>query len=70
MTNSEKQQLQVVRRRVLKALASCQDIPSTVALAALVEVTVDSAVSICGKSQGVEALCRCINALMATKHNK
>jgi hypothetical protein len=48
----------------------CNEIPSTVGLAALIEVTVDAAVSLCGRENAVEAICRTVNLLMTTKHRK
>jgi hypothetical protein len=68
MNKEQKQQLAVVRRSLLKGLRQCESIPSTVALAALVEVTVDAAVSMCGREHAIEVICKTINILMTTKH--
>lgn len=70
MNKEQKQQLALVRRNLLKGLRSCEDIPSTVAMAALVELTVDTAVSLCGREHAIEIICKTINLLMTTKHKK
>lgn len=66
----QKRQLEVVRKRLLNSLRSCNEIPSTIALCALVELTVDAAVSLCGREAAVDAICQTVNKLMATKHRK
>jgi hypothetical protein len=69
MNNKEQQrQLKLVRSRLLSGLRSCEDIPSTVALSALVELTVDTAVNLCGREHAVDVICRTVNILMTTKH--
>jgi hypothetical protein len=68
MNQKERKQLEHVRGSLIQALRSCGEIPSTVALSALVELMVDSAVSMLGKEQAVDAICRTVNILMTSKY--
>lgn len=71
MSSKEQQrQLEMVRRKLLKGLEQADEVPSTVALSALVELTVDTAVTLCGREQAIAVICETVNILMSTKYRK